>query len=566
MPLKQPLRGFRCALFVAGVATVCLCLTPLWASAQGSPASPPAQPTSAVPGVEPSGDSATVMFSNRPIAVLHARLMGRSPSGRAEVTTRLLDDLVSRGITGPIEVRTLDGSSVISVGGRTVMALTALDVDPIAGDTLSAETERTVSALRLALAEALEARSPSLLLRAGVSSLLALGIATVLLLAIGRGHHRIASRLIAAAEGRVARAGAGSLDVLRAARVFDFWRSLVSLVSITLGLVIAYSALTFILRRFPYTRPWGESMRSFMFASVSTLGFDMVHAIPSLFTVFLIVLIVRFFIRILRLFFRAVEQDNVHVPWLHPETAQPTRRIATTLLWIFAAVMAYPYLPGSGTDAFKGASVFIGLILSLGSSGLVNQVMSSFMITYSRSFRLGDYVRVGEVEGTVVHVGMLSTKLKTKRREEVTIPNAVVVTTTATNYSRFAGDGVYVQTSVRIGYDTPWRQVESLLQMAAARTPGIRQDPPPKVRQAGLHDFHVRYALLVSLDRPEGRGSVMSALHANILDVFNEYGVQIMSPHYEVDPEEPKVVPQNKWHASPAQSVVAGSAADSAKI
>jgi small-conductance mechanosensitive channel len=556
----------RCSLFVASVATVCLCLAPLWAAAQGSPASAPAQPTSAPPGVEPSADSATVMFSNRPIAVLHARVMGRSPSGRAEVTTRLLDDLVSRGITGPIEVRTLDGSSVISVGGRTVMALTALDVDPIVGDTLNAESERTVSALRLALAEALEARSPSLLLRAGISSLLVLGIAAFLLLAIARGHHRIASRLIAAAEDRVARAGAGSLDVLRAARVFDFWRSLVSLVSITLGLVIAYSALTFILRRFPYTRPWGESMRSFMFAGVSTLGFDIVHAIPSLFTVLLIILIVRFFIRILRLFFRAVEQGNVRVPWLHPETAQPTRRLATTLLWIFAAVMAYPYLPGSGTDAFKGASVFIGLILSLGSSGLVNQVMSSFMITYSRAFRLGDYVRVGQVEGTVVQVGMLSTKIKTKRREEITIPNAVVVTTTATNYSRFADDGVYIQTSVRIGYDTPWRQVESLLLMATERTAGIRRDPPPKVRQAGLHDFHVKYTLLVSLDRPDRRGSVMSALHANILDVFNEYGVQIMSPHYEVDPEEPKVVPQNKWHASPAQSLVAESAADSAKI
>ena len=157
-------------------------------------------------------------------------------------------------------------------------------------------------------------------------------------------------------------------------------------------------------------------MREFMLARISGLALDMVHAVPSLFTVLLIFLIARFFIRLMRLFFKAVEQGTVEVPWLHPDTAQPTRRLVATLLWIFAAVMAYPYLPGSGTDAFKGASVFIGLVISLGSSGLVNQVMSSFMITYSRSLRLGDFVRVGEVEGTVNHVGVLSTKIKTHPR------------------------------------------------------------------------------------------------------------------------------------------------------
>jgi hypothetical protein len=261
MQLKPTLGRLRGRVFVAGLATAYLCLLPLWAAAQGSPAAPPAQTApaqspSAVPGVEPSGESATVMVSNRPIAVLHARVMGRTPSGRVEVTTRVLNDLVSQGITGPIEVRTLDGSSVISVGGRTIMALTPLDVDPIAGDTLGAETERTVSALRLALAEALEARSPSLLLRASVSSLLVLGLAVVLLLAIGRGHYRVARRLIVAAEEHAARSGVGSLDVLRAARVFDFWRSLVSLVFITLGLFVAYSALTFICAAFP-TRAHG---------------------------------------------------------------------------------------------------------------------------------------------------------------------------------------------------------------------------------------------------------------------------------------------------------------------
>jgi small-conductance mechanosensitive channel len=297
-------------------------------------------------------------------------------------------------------------------------------------------------------------------------------------------------------------------------------------------------------------------MREFMLAKVSSLALDMVSAVPSLFTVVLIFLIARFVIRLLRLFFAAVEQGTVEVPWLHRDTAQPTRRLVATLLWIFAAVMAYPYLPGSGTDAFKGASVFIGLVVSLGSSGLVNQVMSSFMITYSRSLRLGDFVRVGEVEGTVTYLGVLSTKVRTVRGEQITIPNAVVVGTTTTNYSR-GGDvdgGIYTPTSLTIGYDTPWRQVQALLLLAAERTPGVRASPVPAVRQVELQDFYVKYTLLVSLEHAEQRAMIMSTLHSNILDLFNEYGVQIMSPNYENDPEGGmKVVPKDQWHAAPAR-------------
>ena len=240
--------------------------------------------------------------------------------------------------------------------------------------------------------------------------------------------------------------------------------------------------------------------------------------------------------------------------WIHPDTAQPTRRLVSLLVWVFALVMAYPYLPGSETDAFKGASVFLGLVLSLGSSGFVNQIMSSFMITYSRALHVGDYVRVGEIEGTVTHLGVLSTKIRTPRGEEVTLPNANVVSQTMTNYSGAEGvEGVYAPTSVTIGYDTPWRQVQSLLLMAAERTPSVRKSPSPAVRQSALEDFYVKYTLFVCPERPQQRLATMSALHGNILDVFNEYGVQIMSPNYEADPEGRKIVPKDRWHDAPAK-------------
>jgi small-conductance mechanosensitive channel len=179
--------------------------------------------------------------------------------------------------------------------------------------------------------------------------------------------------------------------------------------------------------------------------------------------------------------------------------------------------------------------------------------MSGFTLTYSRALRVGDFVTVGEVEGTVLQLGTLSTKIKTARGEEVTIPNAVMVSHLVTNYSRFAEtDGVFVPTSITIGYDTPWRQVQALMLLAASRTPGVRRTPAPVVRQPSLQDFYVQYTLLFCLERPAERAKVIATVNANILDAFNEYGVQITSPNYEADPDRPKIVPRDQWFAAPA--------------
>jgi small-conductance mechanosensitive channel len=232
------------------------------------------------------------------------------------------------------------------------------------------------------------------------------------------------------------------------------------------------------------------------------------------------------------------------------------------LLWIFALILSYEFLPGAKSDAFKGVTVFVGLIISLGSTGIMNQVMSGLMVTYSRAVRVGDFVRIGDVEGTVAQLGTLSTKIKTPRNEEVTLPNALVVTHAATNFSRHADAGVMAPASVTIGYDVPWRQVQALLVMAAERTPGVRRRPAPVVLQTALGDFAVEYKVLVCVDQPHRRIVTLNALHANIQDAFNEYGVQIMSPSYEADPSERKTVPPSQWYAAPAAVPSADAASD----
>jgi small-conductance mechanosensitive channel len=381
-----------------------------------------------------------------------------------------------------------------------------------------------------------------------------LAVGSLLLWALVRAHRRFAGRLVEVAEEKLAQTGLTDVVSLRASRVLEFQRGLLKAVTLGAGMVVVYSTLTFVLRRFPYTRPWGESMRGFLFTTVEDLALGVVNAIPGLFTVALIVLITRFILRLLGIWFNAVEAGRTRVQWLYPETAQTTRRLVTALMWLFTIVVAYPYLPGSQTDAFKGVSVFLGLMLTFGSSGLVNQIMSGFMVTYSRAVRVGDYVRIGDVEGTVLHLGILSTKLKTFRGEEATIPNSVVVSQTTTDYSRFAEvNETFTPTSVTIGYDTPWRQIHAMLLLAAERTPGVRVEPKPYVLQEALQDFYVKYTLFVCLDAQDQRYFTLNILHAQIQDLFNEYGVQIMSPNYLADPASPKLVAKKDWYASPAR-------------
>ena len=535
--LRRPL------VFLACVAALMLARP---AGAQ-QPATPPEL------SVELTDQTATVTYFNRPIVRLRARVLGRSPQDRALVATRLLDEIVADGITGPVETRPFLGGALLTVNGRGVLGLVSADVEPLTGETMDTLAAASVMRLQQALQEAGELRAPRVLLLAAIR------VAAVTLVAIGllwlmiATRRRLSGKLAAIAEAKMQETGFAPVEALRASRVLEFQHHLVTAVVTAASLFVIIVTVAFSLRQFPYTRPWGESMRGFLLETVLNLGLGIADAIPGLVTAAIIFVIARFIVRLLGLWFNAAERGQVRARWIYPETAQPTRRLASILVWLFAVVVAYPYLPGSQTEAFKGVSVFLGLMITFGSSGLVNQLMSGLMVVYSRAVRVGSFVRIGEVEGIVTQIGALSLKVRTPRNEEVTIPHGVVVSQTTTDYSRNSDtEGVFISTSVTIGYDAPWRQVEALLLMAADRTAGIRRTPAPKVLQAGLEDFYVKYTLWICLERQESKPFIMDDLHAHIQDLFNEYGVQIMSPNYVFDPSAPKVVPKKDWFAAPA--------------
>ena len=517
------------------------------ASGQTPPASEQTQAIDAAAGTaQPSGQVATLTYANRPIVQFRATVMSRTPAERVIGANYVLARLVDEHPGGIVGTSVLGEARVVNIDGRVVFVILPQDVDVLIDETIDRKTEAAAAQLQLAYNEVVELRTPSRLVRAVGLAIVATLVYFVVLVLLVRGHRASARRLSETAQRRIERLPGGEI-ISRASRATELVRHLTAIVWMLLALLVTDMWLTFVLRRFPYTRPWGESMRASALHLFGSIGEMFVNALPGLGTVVLIVLITRIFTRLAGALFDAVDRRSVALPGIYPETAQPTRRIVVALLWLFALIVSYGYLPGSDSDAFKGASVFVGLIVSLGSTGIMNQIMSGFTITYSRALRVGDFVKVGDVEGTVTHIGPLATKIKTPHRVEVTMPNAIVISNATINYSRDAETGVYVHTTVTIGYDAPWRQVRALLLAAAERTPGIRSDPKPEVLQAALQDFFVEYRLLVSLERPHHRGLILDALHANIQDEFNEAGVQIMSPHYETDPHAPKLVPRADW-------------------
>jgi small-conductance mechanosensitive channel len=496
---------------------------------------------------------ATLTVWNRPIAVFRVPARQVSPAGRAARAAQRIEAMPSD--VRPDEIRA-DAAAIgdlrgvlVSFRNQILFGILPEDLDPSAGETLESVSRHAVDQLRAVLAARADQRRLPNLIRAIGLSLGGTALLALVLWAVGRGADGALARMTRAVHPRAALL----LGVDVWPLLYSVERSMVQLTAWGLGLVAIYLWLTFVLHQFPYTQPWGQRLGVYVVDLLRELGTGALHAIPGLFAVVVIFLATRFVIRLVNALFRGVETGSVAIRGLPPDTAGATRRITAVLIWVFALTVAYQYIPGSESDAFKAVGVFTGLMISLGSAGLVNQVMSGLVMVYARALRPGELVRAGEVVGLVSEVGLLSTKVVTPKREEVTIPNAVLAGTMVTNYSRLAGeDGAIVSTAVTIGYDAPWRQVHALLLLAAERTPGVRREPRPYVLQKALSDFYVEYELRAPIERAEMRFQVLSDLHAQIQDAFNEFGVQIMSPNFEAQPERPVLVPRSAWHAAPA--------------
>ena len=506
------------------------------AATAAPPQEAPAVPASSVPAVKAplKPAPAPVVLEGKTLLYFREPALGSSPEERARDVGGRLGKLVKNREFRPDSIKVVDDDMASLIIAEGTVLLRVFDRDAAAElTTRQALAERYAGAIRAAI----EAHNVEFSFRSLLLSAIYAVVATAVLLAILFGYRYLFSRLYhrlrALRETRIRSVRIQSFEILRADRIVWFLVTLARWFRILTTVVFVYSYLLFVLSLFPWTRGIAEAILGYILDPLRNFGAAIVASLPDLFLIAVVVFITRFFIKFARFFFDEVEKGRVVLPGFYADWAGPTYKIVRFFILAFALTVAFPYIPGSKSEAFKGVSIFLGVLFSLGSTSTISNVMAGLSITYMRAFKVGDRVRIGDTVGDVIDQSLLVTHLRTIKNEDVTVPNAMVLNAHIVNYSaRAKEEGLILHTAVTIGYDAPWRTVHELLIEAARKTPCILGEPKPFVLQTALNDFYVTYELNAHTDDPRQMVDTYSALHRNIQDTFNEAGVEIMSPHY----------------------------------
>jgi len=442
--------------------------------------------------------------------------------------------------------------SLIFAGEEILLSIFDMDADIEKLDRhLLAEVTRTK------IAEVIQAyrddRSPQLLLTNAAYALALTAILALLFWGVRRFFRGLDKWAVAHVQTSLKSIASKSHQLIQADQVWTLVAGFLGALRVLTLLILVYFYLNTVLGLFPWTRQIALVLLELVLNPLQSLWLGFLRELPDIVFLVILFLVLRYLLKLTRMFFNGVARGRIKLRDFDPDWAFPTHRIVRFLMIIFAIIIAYPYIPGSDSLAFKGVSVFVGVIFSLGSSSFISNVVAGLAMTYRGAFKEGDRVRIDDVFGDVREIKLMTTRINTLKNESVVIPNSNILNTNVINYTVMAAkNGLVLHTTVGIGYDVPWRQVEAMLLLAADRTEGLEKDPKPFVLQNLMGDFAVNYeinAVCVDADRMV---AIKSALHSNIQDVFNEHDVQIMSPAYVADPKMAKTVPPKDWYSAPA--------------
>jgi small-conductance mechanosensitive channel len=323
-------------------------------------------------------------------------------------------------------------------------------------------------------------------------------------------------------------------ELLTADRITSIIIGLLKIIHLLIVLLMIYFYVPFVLSLFPWTRGLSGKLISYILSAFSSVGRIIVSYLPSLLIIAVIVFVTYYVVKFVRFLFTEIGKGTIRLKGFYKDWAEPTYKLVRFMFIILAVMMAYPYIPGSSSSAFKGVSIFIGIVFSLGSSSSIANIIAGIILTYMRAFSIGDRVKISDTIGDVIERTLLVTCIRTIKNVNITIPNSMILGSHIINFSSSANNGMslILHTTVTIGYDVPWRRVHELLINSAKLTQNILENPAPFVLQTSLDDFYVSYELNAYTDKPNIMAKTYSDLHQNIQDRFNEAGVEIMSPHY----------------------------------
>ena len=389
--------------------------------------------------------------------------------------------------------------------------------------------------IKVALEQYRKDRSPAQL----VQDLIYTALSTLALLIVFFSAIRVSGRIFPALrnwiESRIPGLRIQNFEIVSSRTISRLCLRIMQLIRLFIFLIIIYVYISFVLSLFPWTKTFSQNISSYFFQSLEFIFNEIAQYLPNIFILALIIVITYYILRWIKPFFTAIEMGNLVIPGFYADWAQPTYKLLLILIIALAAVVAFPYLPGFDSPAFRGISVFLGILFSLGSTSAVANVVGGVILIYTRAFQVGDRIEVGDVVGDVIEKTLLATRILTVTNKIITIPNSFLMSSNVINFSVAARElkrYLILQTTITLGYDLPWRKVHETLIKAALATGYILKEPAPFVLQTSLDDFYVSYQLNAYTDRPNLMMRIYSELHQNIQDKCNEVGIEIMSAHY----------------------------------
>jgi small-conductance mechanosensitive channel len=500
-----------------------------------TPSSAPAQLQADLP--QPSTQTpagAPVILNDEPVFLIYGRVGSFTPQERAKAIGERLDRL-SKTLDVPldaIEVTDIDNSTVLTAGEMVIMAVTEGDATPL-HHTRHEVAQDYAKKIQAAVAKSREQVTLRALM---IDSSLAL-LYTVFVVAILILLHKVVPKIYGKIDawreaGRCA-LKIQRVELLSADQIAAGLTGTVRAIRIVLLVTLLYVYLTSVLSLFPWTRGISAALFAIVLSTLRAIGQAFTTYIPDVISIVVIILVTRYIIKLISLLFSGIRRGAITFSGFHRDWAEPTYKIVRFLVIVFAAIACFPYIPGSKSEGFRGISVFLGLLISLGSAAAISNIVAGLVLTYMRPFREGDRVKIADTVGDITEKTLLVTRIRTIKNVDITIPNSMVLSSHIINFSSSATrHGLILHTSVTIGYDVPWKKIHDLLIAAARATPNILANPEPFVLQTSLGDFYVTYELNAFTAQPNVMAVTYSVLHENIQDMFNQAGVEIMSPHY----------------------------------
>ena len=491
----------------------------------------PTQPENKIDGFPVMLDGKTLFFIRRGVSSFSAE-------ERANAITRRIER-IAQNDSIPVENLTIkqipdDNSLYLSVDQEVILTVTERDAKAYRS-TPEVLAQQALQKIQVAIAQYRQDRKPEQLLKNIIYTVIASFAFLIISFAVIKISGKLFPFIRRLIESLTPGIQIGNVEIISSSNISFFWLRVLRIIRLLVLFLLLFNYATFVLRLFPWTRVFGESILGYFSQSLELVLSSIGQYLPNAFIIAIIIFITYYLIGLIKPFFTAIERGNLVIPGFYTDWAKPTYNILLVIIIAIAAIVAFPYLPGFDSPAFRGVSVFLGLLLSLGSTSAIANVIGGIILIYTRAFRIGDHIQVGDVIGDLIEKNFLVIRICTPTNKIITIPNSSLLSSNVINFSissRELNKNLIIQTTITLGYDLPWRKAHKTLIEAALETEHILKEPAPFVLQTSLDNFYISYQLNAYTNQPNLMVIIYSELHQNIQDKCNEAGIEILSPSY----------------------------------